>query len=256
MILGRKNEGQIPIDFLRLVYNRGLILSIIVLVNGHGQIGKSTVIHYCANRLKQIQLGIPLNRATWKEWDWRKFTASDPMRFVELWDSNENEILALEEAGELMNYLEWYGVMSRVFSSTTRTQGLKHNICFLVTPRARDITKYNRESVDFKVWVRKRDDLRKLAVVRPRYMKIDYLKDKYKLGYIKDWTIKYPARFLREAKLFTEWLKGYKSDISMKNKELVGLIPKKTYEEQLKESIKNEEKLNFQPRIVKDLPLA
>ncbi|GAG71881.1 unnamed protein product [marine sediment metagenome] len=223
MIVGRKSERQIPIDFLRLLYNKSLYLSIIVLVNGHGQIGKSTVIHYLANRLKQIQKGIPFKKATWNEWDWKRFNSQDPRQFVQLWDENENEVLALEEAGEQMNYLEWYGIMSRVFSSTTNTQGLKKNICFLVTPRSKDITKHNRENVDFRVWVRRRDDIRRTAGVRPRYVRIDYLKDKYRLGWIRDYNIKYSKRSLREAKRFTDHLKTYKSKISAKNKEMVGI---------------------------------
>jgi len=243
MIRNRKTEQQIPIDFLRLLYNRSLILSIITLINGHGQIGKSTALFYICCRNQQIKKGISLSSAKWNEWDYKKYTATSPRQFVELWDSSENEDLALEEAGEQMNYLEFWNTMSRVFSSTTRTQGLKKNRCYLITPFSRDISKYNRECVDFKVWVRRRDDVRRLCGLRPRYIKIDYLKDKYKLGYLKDWNIFYTKKFLKEAKKYTDHLKQYKRDISEKNKRIVGLIPTKNnlekmteiFEKQLKE---------------------
>jgi len=181
-------------------------------------------------------MDIPLKRATWNEWDWKKFVSTEPSDFVRLWDENECEVLALEEAGEQMNYLEWYGIMSRVFSSTTRTQGKNRNICFLVTPRSKDITKNNRESVDFRLWVRYRNDYKRNCKVRPRYIKIDYLKDKYSLGFIKDFTCQYTKKFLEKANVFTEFLKGYKADISEKNKRLVGLIPEKTMEEKINEN--------------------
>ncbi len=225
MIIGRKKRFEVPIDILRLIYNKSLQLSIIILVNGHGQIGKSTFIHYVANRLEHIKRGISRKQATWKEWDWKNNTANDPRRFIELWDSPNNHIIALEEAGEQMNYLDWRNTMSRVFSSTTRTQGLMKKVCFLITPHSRDVSKYNREAIDFKIWVKKRDDVRKYAQVIPRYVKIDYLKDKYRLGWLRNWGIHYPVKFLREANKFTDWLKGFKGDISDKNKKLVGLRP-------------------------------
>lgn len=231
-ILGRKDEHKIPIDILRLIYNRGLILSLIILIVGHGQIGKSTFQFYLGNRLKQIEQGIPLKKATWKEWDCRKFTSVTPQAFVNLWDNNENEILAMEEAGEQMNYLDWFGVMGRVFSSTTRTQGLKKNKCLMITPHAIDILKHNRECIDFKIWVKIRDDLRRLAVVRPRYIKIDYLKDKYKLGFIRDWAIAYTPEFIVESKKYTDWLKIYKGKIAKKNQNIVdGYNPAKPMSE-------------------------
>jgi len=217
------NASQCPIDILRLIYNRWQTLSIIILVNGHGQIGKSTFIDWCANRLLQLKHKIPLKKATWKEWDWKKYTSVNPKQFVQLWDSSDGQVLALEEAGEQMNYLEFWGIMSRVFSSTTRTQGLKKNVCFLVTPFSKDITKYNREHIDFRIWVMKREDKLRYCKVRPRYIKIDYLKDKYRLGWLRDWHIFYPPRFLMEACKFTENLKSFKCQISAKNKQLVGI---------------------------------
>lgn len=208
-----------------MIYNKWQTLSIIILVNGHGQIGKSTFIDFCANRLIGLRDGIPPKRLKYTEWDWKKYTSTNPKQFVELWDSCDNQVLALEEAGEQMNYLEFWGIMSRVFSSTTRTQGLKRNVCFLITPFSKDITKYNREHVDFRIWVRKRDDVHRYVKITPRYVKINYLKDNYRLGWVRDWHIFYPPRFLKEAEKFTTWLKGYKTDIMEKNKGLVGLKP-------------------------------
>lgn len=100
MIIGRKSDQEIRCDFLRLVHNRSLIYSQNIFVIGKGQTGKSTWVFYTANRLKQIQLGIPLKRATWREWDYEKFTTTTPSKFVELWDKYSSEIISLEEAGD------------------------------------------------------------------------------------------------------------------------------------------------------------
>lgn len=225
MIRNRLNQSQCPIDILRLIVNRSQIYSLIILVNGHSQSGKSTAIFYIANRIIQIRKGIDLKRATWREWDYKRFTTTTPQDFVRLWDENENEILAMEEASYQMNYLDFFGLMGRVFSSTTRTQGIKRQICFLITPHTIDLMKHNREAVDFRIWVKRRDDIHKRTQLRPRFIKIDYLRDKYKLGYIKDWTLQYNHRFLKEAQKYTDWLKGFKSDIVEHNKELVGIKP-------------------------------
>ena len=233
MISQRYTREQIPIDILRMICNRSKIFSLIILVNGHGQVGKSTAIFYMANRIKQIQQGIKRKNATWKEWDYKKFTTQTAQQFVQLWDENESEVLAMEEAGKQMDYMEWFSTMSKVFNQTSNTQGLKHNICFLITPHAVDIVKRQRELVDFKIWVRKRIDVARICIVRPRYIKIDYLKDKYKLGYVHDWIIKYPKPCLAEATKFTEWLKIYKSDIMDDIKRSVGIknLQEKSFDE-------------------------
>ncbi len=158
VIKGRLNERQCSKDLLRLIYNRSLIYSLNIFVIGKGQVGKSTFVHYIANRLKQLKSGISKNKATWKEWDYEKFTTTTPRKFTELWDRNENEILSLEEANEQMNYLEWFGIMATVFSSTTSTLGLKHNICFLITPYFDDIVKHIISLLDFVIILQHRND--------------------------------------------------------------------------------------------------
>lgn len=239
-IIKRFTYSQIPIDILRLIVNKSLRLPIIVLVNGHSQIGKSTFIQYLANRILQVKNGVPLKRAKWDMWNYKKYCTTTPQDFVEIYDSAEDQVLAMEEAGQQMNYLSWFGIMSRVFNSVSRTQGLKRNICLLVTPHAQDIVKHNRDLVDFRIWVRKRIDERRIAIVRPRYVKIDYLKDKYKLGWLRDWTIKYPSNFLTYSKGFTDHLANYKVDIMTKNKELVGLIKPKSQKQKLADEFKEE----------------
>lgn len=223
MIIGRKSEEQIPTDFLRLLYNRSLIYSLNCFVIGKGQSGKSTGVFYIANRLKQIKLGIPLKTATWKEWDYKRFTSTDPKTFVTLWDECENEILALEEASDQLFYLDWRSVMSRVFSSTTSVQGMKHNICFIITPYFDDLVKNARSKLDFVAIFHHRNDFRRSVVVTPKYVRLNWKSFKPEFKPIQNMNLTYSRRFLNEAKKYTNWLKKYKSDISDKNKRLVGI---------------------------------
>lgn len=229
MIIGRKNEQQIKNDFIRLIYNRSLIYSLNVFVIGKGQTGKSSWIFYIANTLKAVQKygrQIPMKDMTWEEWDYKRFTTTTPQRFVELWDQNQNEILALEEAGEQMNLYDWLGTMNRVFSSTTSTQGMKHNVCFLITPYFDDITKHAKGRLDYVVILHHRNDARKSVVATPRYTRLNWKSFKYDIMNIKDIYMKYDNNFLAKASEFTDWLKEYKKDIMEDMKEKVGLKPK------------------------------
>lgn len=223
MIKGRKNEKQIRNDLLRLLYNRGQIYSQNLFLIGKGQAGKSTYAYFLGNRLKQIRLGIPIKKATWREWEYKKFTATTPQQFVELWDTNTNEIIVLEEAGEQMNYLEWYGVMAKVFSSTTATQGLKLNTCILITPYFDDIVKHARSRLDYVVILHHRNDTAKTVIATPRYVRLNWKSLKPEFRPIKNMIVRYNTKFFKEAQNYTNWLKEFKKDISEKNKELVGL---------------------------------
>lgn len=223
MIKGRLTERQCRTDLLRLIYNRGLIFSLNVFVIGKGQVGKSTGVHFIANRLTQLKRGIPLNKATWKEWDYKKYCTTTPKDFVRLWDENQNAVLALEEAGEQLNYLEWWGLMARVFSSTTNTQGLKKNTCFLITPYFDDIVKHVRSKIDFVMILHNRDDALRRVIATPKYVRISWKNFKPQFRPIRNMILQYNSKSLKEARKYTAWLEKYKQDIADKNKEKVGL---------------------------------
>ena len=228
---------EVYVDILRKVINRSLDLPIIILICGHGQIGKSTFVFYLANRIIQLKKGIKIQDATWQEWDWKNLSTTTPQAFVDIHDNNDGAIINLSEAGEQMNYLEWFGTMSSVFLSTTNTQGYHMNICILDTPKANDISKHNKESVDFKLWIVYRNKKHKFVKVRPRDVGINYLKDKPFLKWLPDWDITYTDKFLKESNKFTEWLKIYKKEIANKNKEKIkeSLAKAKDKAEQKKE---------------------
>lgn len=240
MIRGRLTEYECKSDFLRLIYNRSRIYSLNVFVIGKGQVGKSTFVKWCACMLKALEKGIPKKDMTWTEWDHTKFTTTTPQDFVRLWDENEHEVLALEEAGQQLYYLDFQNIMSRVFSSTTNTQGLKKNVCFLITPHFSDIVKHARESIDFVVILHNRNDAKKTVIATPKYVVISWKNFKPMFRPISNMIMQYNDKFLIEARKYTDYLKVYKKDISNMNKELVGIIKKPTLGEELKTEIDKE----------------
>lgn len=223
-MMNRFTDEQIPVDILRMIINKSRKYSLIILVNGHSQAGKTTLIWYVANRIKQIKKGIKKSRATWKEWDAYNLTATNAYEFVDIWDRYDNEVLTLAESGESLNYLEWFSVMAKVFASTTRTQGLKRNICFLDTVMSTDIQKHNKENIDFRIWVAKRYDETRTCITKNGWVEIDYLKDRWRLRWLPSWIINYSQKQLAVAKEYTNWIATYKEKIAEKNKRLVGIV--------------------------------
>lgn len=222
------SDEQIKVDIVRMIVNKSRKYSLIILVNGHSQAGKTTFIRHIANRIVQIKKYGRFDHRdpenTWHEWDERRLTATNAYEFVDIWDKYDNEVLTLAEAGESLNYLEWFSVMAKVFASTTRTQGLKRNVCFLDTVMSTDIQKHNKENIDFRIWVVKRYDESRTAIVRNRWVEIDYLKDKWRLRWLPDWILQYSWKELQQAKVYTDWIaSGLKNETMQRNKMLVGI---------------------------------
>ena len=220
-------EEEIPIDILRMIINKSRKYSLIILVNGHSQVGKTTFIRHIANRIIQIKKYRRFNTYspdnTWREWDEREFTARNPYEFVNIWDKNNNAVLTLAEAGETLHYLEWFSVMARVFASVTRVQGLKRNICFLDTVMSTDIQKHNKENIDFRIWVWKRFDWQRRCIIRNYWVEIDYAKDKWRLRWLPNWDFQYTKKELMLSKNYVDWIAEFKEDIMAKSKEMVGI---------------------------------
>jgi len=228
----RYTNEEIPVDLLRAIINKSRKYSLVILVNGHGQVGKTTFIWHLANRIMQIKRFGLLNpndrRITWKEWDSYNLTATNAREFVKIWNSNYDAVLTLAEASETLNYLDWFSVMSRVFNSTTTTQGLKHNICFLDTCYAFEIMKHARDKVDYRIDVHGRNDYERTAYVRSGWINIDFLRDRWKLMPFNQWDCQYSMKELLLSKNYTDMIaETLKADTAIKNEQLVGERPYK-----------------------------
>jgi tRNA A37 threonylcarbamoyladenosine biosynthesis protein TsaE len=224
----RFTEQEIPVDILRMIINKSRRYSVIILVNGHSQSGKTTFIKHIADRITQIKKYNRLSphdeENTWKEWNAYKMTATNAYEFVDIWDKYNNEVMTLAECSETLNYLEWWSTMGKVFNSTTTTQGLKRNICFLDTVMSTDIMKHAKEKIDFRIWTAKRYDETRTCITRNGWVEIDYLKDRWRLRWLPNWVVNYSWSELNISRAYTDWIaKGLKADIVNRNKELVGI---------------------------------
>jgi hypothetical protein len=216
MIIMRFDEYSIPIDALRLIVNRSEHLPVIILINGHGQMGKSTFLFHLANRIMQIKKygnEWRKHKNEWNLWNWQRNCTRTPQQFVEVLDKSEGEILALEEASHQMPIYEWWGVMGTIFSDASNTQGVRFNISILITPQANDLQKQHKRKFDFVLWVAKKWKETKCARVVPRWVKINYLtlkEDNCQLRYIHNWDIHYTDLELLLSSNYTNWLENYK----------------------------------------------
>lgn len=222
------------VDIIRSIYNMSNKFSILILVGGHGQAGKTTLIWYICNRLAQLRkygyraLDPNAKCNTYKEWDGFKYSATNPKEFVSLWNNNENAILTLSEASTTLYYMDWMNVMARVFNSTTTTQGLKHNICFLDTVMESELMQKARDKIDYRIELHKRNDWNRSCEVRSGWSLIDYLGMKWILIRNNTWNVYYTRKMLTLSKKYTDWIAGtLKKREAEENERRVGLRPSK-----------------------------
>jgi len=223
-------QEDMPVDCIRTPFNLSNKYSLIILVGGHSQSGKTTLIWYLANRIMQLRKygyraldpKAPCN--TWREWDCFKYSALDAKDFVRLWNSNENAVLTLSESSTTLYYQEWFSMMARVFNSTTTTQGLKHNICFLDTVMETELMQKARDKIDYRIELHKRVDYLRKANVRSGWTLIDYLGMKWILIRNNEWNCYYTPRMLLLSKEYTDWIANtLKKQEALLNEQRVGL---------------------------------
>jgi len=250
-------EEEIPIDILRMIVNKSRKYSIIILVTGHGQVGKTTFINHLANRIIQIRRGMinPQDpRITWNEWDSKRYSATNAQEFVGLWNNSDNAVMTLSEASTTLYYMDWMNVMGRVFNSTTTVLGLKKNICILDTVMATEIMKKAKEKVDFRIWVAKRFDEAMLSIVRNYWVEIDYAKDKWRLRWLPNWDVYYTPRELAIYNKYTTWVaETLKKNEALLNEQRVGLRHTPTKSENILKDIDNE--INNTPDLILPSPI-
>ena len=220
------------VDILRSPFNRSNKYSLVILVGGHSQSGKTTMVWYLANRIMQLRKygykaldpTAPCN--TWREWDGKKYSATTPQEFVKIWNNNQDAVLTLSEASTTLYYMDWMSVMSRVFNSTTTVLGKQHNICFLDTVMESELMQKARDKVDYRIELHRRDDFNTTANVRSGWTLIDYLGMKWMLIRNNEWNCKYTDRMLLMARQYTDWIaETCKKREAEENERRVGLRP-------------------------------
>lgn len=218
------------VDILRSIYNLSNKYSLIVLVGGHSQSGKTTLVWYICNRICQLRkygykaLDPTAPFLTWREWNGKENSATTPQEFVKLWNKSENGVFTLSEASTTLYYQDWMSIMSRVFNSSTTVLGRQHNICFLDTVFETELMKKARDKIDFRIELNRRIDSKRQAVVRSGWSLIDYLGMKWMLIRNNEWIVQYSKRQLAMSKQYTDWINEIVKDREAQlNEQRVGL---------------------------------
>lgn len=224
------NSQDCGVDIIRSPFNRSNKFSLIILIGGHGQVGKTTFEFYMANRFCQLRkygykaLNPEAKCNTWDEWDAYNNTALNPQDFVRLWNNNTDSVLALAEASTQLYYMDWMMVMGRVFNSTTTVLGKQRNICLMDTVMEAELMKKARHKIDYRVEVHSRNDITRTAEIRSGWSLIDYLGMKWMLIRNNTFIVKYPIRMLLKAQEYTNWIsETIKEDEMRENERRVGL---------------------------------
>lgn len=234
-------QEDCEVDLLRRIFNNSNRISQNILVGGHSQSGKTTWIWFVSNRICQLRKYgykalnpfAPCN--TYREWDWKKFSATDPQKFVDIWNNYPGSVMTLSEASTQLYFLDWFKIMGRVFNSSSTVLGKQRQICFIDTVFEGDLMKSIKSKIDYRIEIHERDERNNQAVVRSGWSLIDYLRMKWMLIPDNESHWKYTKKILLLAKQYTDWVSAtLKKDEMEENERRVGLRPS-IYEDELAE---------------------
>lgn len=235
------------VDIIRSIFNRSNRFSLVVLVGGHSQSGKTTLVWYLCNRILQLRrygykaLDPFAECNTWREWDWKKYSATDAREFVKIWNNNESGVMTLSEASTSMYYMDWMNVMSRVFNSTTTVLGKQKNICFIDTVFESELMKKARQKIDYRIELHRREDWHNGCNIRSGWTLIDYLGMKWMLIRNNEWNLEYSRKMLLLSKEYTQYVSDTQKQNEMEeNERRVGLRPTIVDEEAAREAIEQQ----------------
>jgi len=220
--------------------------TLIVIVQGQIQSGKSTLVYWLCQQL---------HRAKYKEeWNYKKYCARSLKEFIHILDNNNGKFLVYEESTSELNVQRHYSDKNLFFNVIMQTQGYKHNIIFLVFPHSKAISKQQRYFINLGIEILFKVDqpLLKGVVFKTTVYKRSF----YKLDdddiYYRYWctaqTLTYNKQELKDAMQYTKWLEGsLKKDVMkriLKQIDKLDLSQSERIKADIKENIKeNKENL-------------
>lgn len=186
--------------------------TLVMLIQGETQTGKSTLVHFLMNNLSLYKFGI--------EWDYKKFCARNLVEFVNMVNTYDNQLLVFEEATKDISIDSWYDKYNHLFNVLLQTQGYKHNLLVLVFPSAMQLSNRNKYFIKLGLTVLERIDEPDTNTFATRYKPTIYYRDfwrleEHDLKYLW-WNAvhfaKYTKEDLEKTKEYTKWLEEMKKD--------------------------------------------
>ncbi len=171
---------------LKYIFNKWFSRTLIVLIQGSTQTGKSTVLKAVCDTLYSYRYGV--------DWPHKLRCARSFDELIDYVDKYDNEILAIEEASFYLSSDEWQNIQNRLFSQINFTQAYKHNLIFLVLPHSKGIAKAHRRMIDMGLTVKKKiEGPRPATLIYPLIYKRIY----WKLEENAHWNLFLPQLLLR-----------------------------------------------------------
>lgn len=208
--------------------------TLVVLVQGYMQMGKSTFTWYLMDCLSRKKFGIG--------WNYKKYCARNLEEFIDMIDKYDNSLIVFEEASKDISISKWYNDMNYFFNIIMQTQAYKHNLIVLVFPHSVSISKRQRYFINLGIEIIDRIDNAemKATVFRPTLYKRRFWKLDENDLYYQYWNQRSYAKYTKEdlelANEYTTWL-----EITLK-KEAMNDIKRKL-KNSVKKQLKREERI-------------
>lgn len=190
--------------------------TLVVLIQGYMQTGKSTFAYFLLNNLSMLKFK--------EKWDYKKYCARNLKEFIDMIDKYNNKLLVYEECSKDINIARWYNDLNLFFNIIMQTQAYKHNLVVLVFPHSASISKQQKYFINLGIEIVERIDTEDLKAVRFKptiykrnFWRLDDNDLRYKwwsMGFIK--YSKYPE-ILDEAREYTKWLEDTLKKDTMKD---------------------------------------
>jgi hypothetical protein len=178
--------------------------TLVMLVQGYMQMGKSTFTWYLMDSLSRKKFGVA--------WDYKKYCARSLEEFIDMIDKYNNKLIVFEEASKDISIQKWYNDMNFFFNVIMQTQAYKHNLVVLVFPHSASISKRQRYFINLGIEILERIDIQnchatvfKPTIYKRRFWRLDE-NDLYYQYWNRESFVKYNKKDLKEAGKYTKWL--------------------------------------------------
>jgi len=180
-----------------------------IAIIGETQVGKSSFLRFVAEEVSK--------RKFKKTWDYKKFCCRNFKEFIDVVDNNNNEVIAIEEAGFQNSKNEWYSLENRLMDTTLQTQAYKRNVYIFCLPRALSLASDIRSTLNMIFWVVAKNEKKRKVLVYPQLLRKKFWsldKKPFSQRFLNPIKKTYTLNEIKMLKEYTGWLETeYKTEI-------------------------------------------
>ena len=183
------------------ILNKIKQFTLVVLVQGEMQMGKSTFVRYLMENLSKLKFN--------KSWNYKEFCARNFEEFVRLVDKYDNQLIVFEEASKDISVDKWFNDLNFFFNIILQTQAYKHNLYIIVFPWSLGVSKRQRRFIKLGIEVIEKNEEYKWVLLKPTIYSRTYWRlddDDIQYYFPRFFDIKYSENDLKMCKEYTDWL--------------------------------------------------